>query len=254
MEKKVSEVFKIDNKWYQCIKSSDCQRCSFYNIVSKCSDKFPCVPTERHDAEEVIFKELEKVGEYTLDGKLYGQYQAYISPINRDDFEYVYPDNRILIKIKDNIDKEHEMEEIKKIKIPEGYVFDHENGSEIILMRKKNTISDLNDYTKCYSFMYDNGDIANVGMNTYIPRGTICVIDSLCQLLVCRNAWWEVLNWKPDWSNQEQKKYCIGYIKGKVDTTTNEGSNRILAFPSEEVRSDFFNTFYDLIEVSKELL
>lgn len=195
MEKKVSEVFEINDKWYQCIKSSDCQRCSFYNIVSKCSDKFPCVPTKRH-----------------------------------------------------------EMEEIKKIKIPEGYVFDHENGSEIILTRKKNTIFDLNDYTKCYSFMYDNGDIANVGMNTYIPRGTICAIDSLCQLLVCRNAWWEVLNWKPDWSNQEQKKYCIGYIKGKVDTTTNEGSNRILAFPSEEVRSDFFNTFYDLIEVSKELL
>lgn len=250
MEKKVNEVFEVNDKWYQCIKSSDCRRCAFNNIVSECSEKFPCVPTKRHDAEEVIYKELKKVGEYTLDGKIYGQYQAYLFPVNRDDFEYVYPDNRILIEIKQ---KDKNMEEFKKIKIPEGYVFDHETGTEIVLKRKK-ALADLDNYNKCYSFMYDNGDIANVGMNTYIPRGTICAIDSLCQLLICRNAWWEALDWKPDWSNQEQKKYCIGYIKGKVDMTTNEGSNRILAFPSEEVRSDFFNTFYDLIEVSKELL
>ena len=60
--------------------------------------------------------------------------------------------------------------------------------------------------------------------------------------------------WKPDWKNQNQNKYCIGLIKGKVETTTNEGSNRILAFPSEEVMYQFLDSFRDLIEEAKELL
>ena len=87
-----------------------------------------------------------------------------------------------------------------------------------------------------------------------LPAGMGKPMLALCQLLICRNAWWKQLGWKPDWSDQKQEKYCIGLIKGKVESTTNEGCNRILAFPSEKVRYQFLDSFRDLIEEAKELL
>ena len=87
-----------------------------------------------------------------------------------------------------------------------------------------------------------------------VPEGLGKSMLALCQLLICRNAWWKQLGWKPDWDDQNQRKYCIGLIKGKVETATNEGSNRILAFPTLEVRDQFLDSFCDLIEEAKELL
>ena len=88
----------------------------------------------------------------------------------------------------------------------------------------------------------------------YVPSDNETAIKALCKLLICRNAWWERLGWNPDWSDQKQEKYCIGFIRGIIDVTTNEGSNRILAFPTREVRYQFLDSFRDLIEEAKELL
>lgn len=63
---------------------------------------------------------------------------------------------------------------------------------------------------------------------------------ALCQLLVCRNAWWKQLGWKPDWNDETTKKYCI--------------NAQILAFPTKDTATKFFYTFKDLIEEAKELL
>lgn len=88
----------------------------------------------------------------------------------------------------------------------------------------------------------------------YVPNEHEVAIKALCKLLICRNAWWERLGWKPDWENQRQHKFCIGCYKGRVDTIMNEGSNRILSFPTSKVRDQFLDSFRDLIEEAKELL
>ena len=82
-----------------------------------------------------------------------------------------------------------------------------------------------------------------------LPDGLGKSMLSLCQLLICRNAWWKQLGWKPDWSNPNEK-HCITYKGNKIKCY----ESCILAFPTAEVRDQFLDSFRDLIEEAKELL
>ena len=149
------------------------------------------------------------------------------------------------------------MEE-KKLKIPEGDVFDRVENGEVILRKVGGALPKT--WADCLSKPGGGnrlGEMEDLNCHSSlnaVPKGMRKPMLALCQLLVCRNAWWKRLGWKPDWKNQEQKKYCIGFIKGRVDTTMNEGSNRILAFPTPEAQGEFLRTFRDLIVEAKELL
>ena len=87
-----------------------------------------------------------------------------------------------------------------------------------------------------------------------VPSGMGKPMLSLCQLLVCRDAWWNELGWKPDWTNGFEDKYFIGNYRGIIDEYCATTWNRILVFPTAEVRNKFLETFHDLIEEAKELL
>lgn len=90
-------------------------------------------------------------------------------------------------------------------------------------------------------------------INWYVPNDNEAAIKALCQLLICRNAWWKLLGWKPNW-NDNTKKYCIVRFCNAIDKKKFVYECRILAFPTEEVRDQFYETFRDLIEEAKELL
>ena len=66
MERKIGEIFNIDNEWYQVVKSNGecCKGCAFYEkgCKAKYADVGSC-GTSREDWTQVIFKKLEKVGE-----------------------------------------------------------------------------------------------------------------------------------------------------------------------------------------------
>ena len=66
MERKIGEIFNIDNEWYQVVKSNGewCKGCAFYEkgCKAKYADVGNC-GTSREDWTQVIFKKLEKVGE-----------------------------------------------------------------------------------------------------------------------------------------------------------------------------------------------
>ena len=87
-----------------------------------------------------------------------------------------------------------------------------------------------------------------------IPAGIGKPMLALCQLLVCRNAWWKQLGWKPDWKNCSTVKHCIQPFSEKIDKSTNRTGSVVLAFPTIEIRDQFLETFRDLIEEAKELL
>ena len=83
------------------------------------------------------------------------------------------------------------------------------------------------------------------------------------KLLICRNAYWKIAGeeiglgkpWKPDWSNKNELKYCIenSYDKG-IHYDVLVHTQKILAFPTYEMRDAFYENFKELIEQCKELL
>lgn len=78
-------------------------------------------------------------------------------------------------------------------------------------------------------------------------------VRALGKLLICRNAWWKQLGWKPDWDKPDEK-HCIVRKGEAADKQIKSFESCILAFPTYEVRDQFSDSFRDLIEEAKELL
>lgn len=137
--------------------------------------------------------------------------------------------------------------ETKEIILPENWEVKEVKGNKIILKE-----AEMKGLPKTWEECVNRfGEYITITTNP--PKECTDAISALCKLLTCRNAWWNQLGWNPDWKDKEVK-YCIGLIRGKIMTITNEESNRILAFPTEEVRNQFLDSFRDLIEEAKELL
>ena len=124
MERKIGEIFNIDNDWYQVVKSNGecCKGCAFYEkgCKAKYADVGSC-GTSREDWTQVIFKKLEKVGEPFYSkffGKFYQMYKTYIPAVGSNfkirvtPVEYVGR-NKIFIEIKQN----KEDMEVKKLNL-----------------------------------------------------------------------------------------------------------------------------------------
>ena len=91
------------------------------------------------------------------------------------------------------------------------------------------------------------------------------LMNQLNKLLICRDAYWKIAGeemglgepWKPSWGKCTGEKYCISRVLNAIrhDAVSNsEYHNRILAFPTEEMRDAFYENFKELIEECKELL
>ena len=138
-------------------------------------------------------------------------------------------------------------QETKSLPIPEGWEFaGYENG-EVKIRRVEPEFP--TDYEKAlYSIKVS--EIRSLLM----PRGMHGAVSALCKLLIYRNAWWEKLRWRPDFENGLVAKYIIENCGGRILTGISGVSYAVLAFPTEEVRDKFAETFKDLIEEAKELL
>ena len=80
------------------------------------------------------------------------------------------------------------------------------------------------------------------------------LLENLQELLICRDAYWKIAgDWKPDFTNDEGK-FVIACYYGKVYTTMTTNFNKVLVFPTEEIRDAFYENFKELIGECKELL
>lgn len=84
MERKIGEIFKYLDEWYQCLeeKTCTCFGCDFSH--HNCNDinlrkvKGSCQSNHRSDKKSVIFKKLEKIGEpFVYEKKTCQTYQLY---------------------------------------------------------------------------------------------------------------------------------------------------------------------------------
>ena len=280
MERKIGEIFEYNGEWYQCIVGNGCKNCAFYEIKCYNDNNDPigdCCTLKRKDNKDVIFKKLEKVGEpYPLYGHIVQRYAGVKFPVGLTEKRFINCNeinNTIDIEVKQDKENTEDMETNKKtITVPDGWEFDYwDERGNIVLKEKKKEMPKT--WLKC---LYSIGDVeyieedseinkCNINDQSYdgrlfdncdhnlLPYGLGKPMLALCQLLVCRNAWWKQLGWKPNWTDNNDK-YCISTYNGKISPQILSSTSSILSFPTKEVRDQFLDTFKDLIEEAKELL
>jgi hypothetical protein len=129
----------------------------------------------------------------------------------------------------------------KKKEYPKTY----EESCEIVKVEKKHTLE---------------GEI--IRKNNY----KINLLESFQKLLICRDAYWKLygeemgLNrpWEPDYDSGVNKYgiICMNGVVQKSNPSTNweRHLNKVLDFPTAEMRDAFYENFKELIESCKELL
>lgn len=154
--------------------------------------------------------------------------------------------------------------ETKEIIIPQGWEIDEVRGNKIILMESKKelpkTWEECIAKIKNLEYIDTNGDIEEVDFNVNlvdehindIPKGLGKPILALMQLLVCREVYRQ--DWKPDWTNANENKYCIANELNKIKDVHAIFIPKVLSFQSKEIRDKFLENFKDLIEEAKELI
>lgn len=147
------------------------------------------------------------------------------------------------------------------IACPDGYEFYDENGNLIgnkVMMRPKKP-----KYPTTYEECYDEG---NTELHfIYVDKDERDLYESFIQLIRCRNAYWKIAGeelelgkpWEPKFGKYIH--YSINFYLYKDSFVLHKGEynssdNRILVFPTEEMRDAFYDNFKDLIECCKELL
>lgn len=83
------------------------------------------------------------------------------------------------------------------------------------------------------------------------------LLDRFQKLLICRDAYWKLANWSFKIGNHDNSTvYAITIFGNGImkDFYHALNCNRILVFPTEEMRDEFYENFRELIEECKELL
>jgi hypothetical protein len=153
------------------------------------------------------------------------------------------------------------------INIPEEYddVRFNEKTNEIEFIKKDNKPRSWKEYceqkqhTDCFRVFLGN-DIGSIlkgnrysmpCVNEFDTEEESKAIIAFCKLVQLRNSWWG--DWRPDWKDGTYK-YVIEIYSGEIDTDFYSHVDKLLAFPTPEMRDNFLEAFKDLIEEAKILL
>ena len=141
-------------------------------------------------------------------------------------------------------------------KIPDGYEFDVVVDGKIFLTPIKPKYPET--YKECCGILgmtYDYPDIKMMSIDE-------CnLYTSFIELIRCRNAYWKIAGeemgldrpWEPNWTN-ETTKYGIWPYQNTIIKDNAIRTNRMLVFPTHEIRDAFYENFIVLINNCKELL
>ena len=179
MERTIGELFTCNGKLYQVVKGFSCNGCAFIKDGScYLADKLlgPCAYMERTDKTSIIFKEIKGME---------------------------IKNNHLTIDIPEGyeIDKENSTFECIKFKPIEKYL----TYKEIAEKLNKDTCffiakGKIQSYAQYAS--YDNPGVAN----NYRQIEKILAINQLMNIAKYYNG-----DWKPDWNNKYELKYCISF-------------------------------------------
>ena len=156
--------------------------------------------------------------------------------------------------------KEETMEDIIKIDIPKGYEFAGFDDDKQQVVFEKIGCQYPKTYEECCEALLLKPERATYSVSGLEYKRHLIV--NLQRLLICRDAYWKIAGeqmglgkpWEPDWSNGDETKFCIYTTQNIISLDLFGVDNKILAFPTEEMRDAFYENFKDLIEQCKELL
>lgn len=149
-----------------------------------------------------------------------------------------------------------------EIKIPENYEIDKEKSTfECIVFKEVKKQVSWDDFGEVKGYYisgvgginsYSHPTSVNANENTWPSKEAAEAALALSQLCQWRNK----VNgeWRPDWSEQDKIKYCIGFIGGNTNKFASHTCSYVLAFKSAEIRDKFLEDFRELIEQAKPLL
>ena len=99
---------------------------------------------------------------------------------------------------------------------------------------------------------YDKVGVGGTRYDNFATENEMKAFCALGKLIQLRDAWVE--DWKPDWNDNSRPKYCIGVSRNEAKIEINYVIQTLLAFPTEEMATDFLETFHNLIEQAKMFL
>lgn len=148
------------------------------------------------------------------------------------------------------------------LEIPTGYEFFGINDDNKVVLTKKQ-LKYPQTYKECFNICFGNKHhiVQVVGLDGLGNNKELFEI--FIKLKICRDAYWKIAGeemgldkpWEPQFQNYNIQHYCIFVnIKGNIHKCCFYASKCLLAFPTEEIRDDFYENFKDLIEECKELL
>lgn len=207
----------------------------YYDYVNNCEDLLIFT------LEEFEQKFPYKVGDKII-YKIYGihsKIKTMLWNVEKEQVFYRLESNKLFVATADELKpyKEETMEEIK-VDIPKGYEFAGVDDTTQQVM-----------FTKIQPEYPKTFDECSVVLSE-LPHTTL--ISSFYKLLVCRDAYWQIADWK---FNYDEKCYYLCPELGEIQKY--EGvcdCNAVLAFPTKEVRDMFLENFRELINQCKELL
>lgn len=234
-----------------------------------------CLTQEKTDGTEPKFK----VGDKITNGKdkliiLHILSDKYIVEDNLGECGTLYFNNQdywkiveeeTFIKLTGKAIKNSEMVvSIGEYTLPEGYIFKDENGNiinttKIILEKKKKEYPTIIE--ECCEILGLEFNPFYTGVKRQVNYKDGLLHNLKC-LLIYRDAYWklygEEMGLGKPWEPENPTKHYIftienydGAIKNAI---TSNWRNRILVFPTEEMRDAFYENFKELIESCKELL
>ena len=110
----------------------------------------------------------------------------------------------------------------------------------------------VNDLSEIFYLRNANMTISKNLFPTKAEAEACLALSQLCQLRDAYNG--EPLADWCDWTNSNQKKYCIVIYKGEIYKDDNVNISNILSFKTEKLRYKFVENFEDLILTAKPLL
>jgi hypothetical protein len=154
------------------------------------------------------------------------------------------------------------------IACPDGYEFYDENGNLIgnkVMMRPKKPKYPTSYNDCCDILGFKNRNKTKEQFVNSCDLYDAELMTKLSMLKVCRDAYWKIAGeelqlgkpWRPKFGKYIH--YNINFYLYKDSFVLHKGEyhspdNRILVFPTEEMRDAFYENFKDLIEYCKELL
>lgn len=159
----------------------------------------------------------------------------------------------IQTKINEVIIQDHNYSDCVQINFDENkYELVLDSNNKVFIKKKKLVYP--NTFEKCCEILNMSPMLGLRHQKIPVYAYNINLIAAFQELLICRDAYWKLLEYTPKWEMYSEQKYCIKYSSGEIKFKEFVTESKVLAFPFEGVREIFYNNFKELIEKCKELL